>query len=410
MKLRINVTFYLLFLACSYTYGQMGNYDYIRQLERNTDQWHKIVLPDEIFGKLTQNLSDIRIFGITANNDTIEAPYLMYLTKERTSEKEVVFRPINASNNDKGYYFTYEIPTPEPINQINLEFSQQNFDWRLKLEGSHNQNEWFTIAENYRILSIKNESTDFKFSKLTFATSKYRFFRILIATDEKPLLIKTAISRQEIAEGVFKTYQIRKSNINENRQTKQTEIDIELPLAVPVSYISIGVNNNIDYYRPVTIKYLADSFKTEKGWKYTYSTLSSGILNSMEENSFLCNSTTMRKIKIIISNQDNQPLDVGAIVVKGYVHELVARFTEPATYFLTYGSNNAAKPNYDIARFPDKIPAALTTLDLGEELKIKKEQSPGKSPLFKNPAWLWVLMVLIIVLLGWFTLKMLKNR
>jgi hypothetical protein len=266
------------------------------------------------------------------------------------------------------------------------------------------------VADNYRILSIKNDQTDFRFTSLNFPTSKYRYFRIFIKSHEKPELVKAAISLKEITEGSYRNYQIRKSVTKINSQTRQTEIDIELPSAVPVSKIRISVTDAFDYYRPITIKYLADSFKTEQGWKYTYNTLTSGILNSIEEKTFTCNSVTFQKLKIIISNQDNQPLNVDNIEIKGYVHELATRFNQPATYFLTYGNSSAYKPQYDIARFSDKIPEVLTTLELGEELMIDKEVKPEKSPLFKNPVWLWAIMVLIILLLGWFTLKMLKNQ
>ena len=168
-------------------------------------QWHKIVLPDDIFRKISQNLTDIRVFGITTNNDTVEAPYLLRLTTEKISSKEVAFKTLNASHNDKGYFFTFEIPTEKSINQIKLEFKQQNFDWRLKLEGSQNQQEWFTVIENYRILSIKNELTDFQFTKMTFPNSKFRFFRLLIDSEEKPDLTVAKISQHEVSDGIFKS-------------------------------------------------------------------------------------------------------------------------------------------------------------------------------------------------------------
>ena len=95
---------------------------------------------------------------------------------------------LNTSYNDKGYYYTFEVPAKEPINQINLNFNQQNFDWKLKLEGSQKQQEWFTVIEDYRILSIKNKLTDFQFTNVSFPNSSYRFFRLVIASDIKPEL------------------------------------------------------------------------------------------------------------------------------------------------------------------------------------------------------------------------------
>ena len=410
MKLRIRIITYLLLITYSFSYGQIKEYNYKRELKGCSEQWHRIILPDEVFGKISQDLTDVRIFGITAGNDTIEAPYLLQLATEKISNKEVEFKILNTSRNDKGHYFTFEIPTTEPINQIKLNFKQKNFDWRIKLEGSQNQIDWFTVAENYRILSIQNETTDFQFTKLIFPSSQYRFFRIHIDSKEKPELTVAIIAQHEITDGTFRKYSIRKFDIKESRETKQTEIDIELQMPVSVSHLKIDVKDSFDYYRPVTIKYLTDSIKTEQGWKYNYSTLTSGILNSIEKNEFKFSSTTVHKLRILIHNQDNQPLTVDTIQVKGYVHGLVARFTEQATYFLTYGNKTATSPHYDLNRFTEKLPETLTTLELGNELIIERKEVPVTDPLFKNKTWLWIIMTVIILLLGWFSVKMIRKN
>lgn len=410
MKLKVKYSTLLLLLACSYSYGQIEQYNYKRELKGITDKWHKVVLPDEIFGKVSSNLYDIRIFGITANNDTIEAPYLFRLTTEKISSNDISFKTVNVSHNEKGYYFTFEIPTNEPINQIKLDFKRQNFDWRLKLEGSQNQQEWFTVIEDYRILSIKNELTDFQFTNIVFPNSRYRFFRLFIASKENPYLMVAKVSQYELTDGDYRNYPIKKTKINQDKQTKQTEIEIDLQLPVSVSHIKISIKDTFEYYRPVTIKFLVDSFKTEQGWKYSYSTLTSGTLNSLELNEFKFTSTILQKLKILIQNRDNQHLTIDTIEVKGYLHELVGRFTEPATYFLTYGNSKAEPPQYDIDHFADKIPKTMTTLILGTEQVIDKEEISETEPIFKNKTWLWIIMAVIILLLGWFSIKMIRKN
>jgi hypothetical protein len=409
MNLTIRLFSFLLF-TYSLSYGQMGQYDYKLELKGISQQWHKITLPDGVFGKTSQSLADIRVFGISKNNDTIEAPYLLKVNAKKTSRKNVAFKIRNTAHNDKGYYFTFEIPTKEPINQIELELKQENFDWQITLEGSQDQNEWFTVLENYRILSIKNELTNFQFNKLTFPSSTYRFFRLLIVSKEKPELIQASIAQHIITKGTFRNYPIKKINIQENKQSKQTEIDIELQLPTRASHIKIAVTDTFDYYRPVTIQYLSDSFKTEQGWKYNYSTLTAGTLNSIEENTFTFKSITLQKLKILVHNQDNQALSIDSIEVQGYVHELVARFTEPGTYFLTYGNSKAKKAHYDIDRFADKIPKNLIALETGREQIIEKETVSGINPLFENPNWLWAIMTVIILLLGWFSVQMMRKK
>lgn len=401
----------ILIAAFSFSYGQkMEEYNYKQELKGVSEQWHKLILPNGIFGETSQELADIRIFGLKENKDTIEVPYLLHLSSGKTASKEVAFKTLNASHNDKGYYFTFKIPTEEAINQIKLDFAQENFDWRIRLEGSHDQNEWFSIVEDYRILSIKNEQTDFQFTKLSFPSSKYRFFRVLIDSKEKLRLNSASIAQNEVIAASFREYKIRKVTVKENKQSKQTEIDVELQLPVRASYINIGISDTFDYYRPLSIQYLADSFKTEQGWKYNYSTLASGTLNSMEKKGFQFNSTTVQKLRILIDNQNNPALSIDSIEVKGYVHELIARFTEQADYYLIYGNKNVSQAHYDIERFTDNIPDTLEILELGEKQAIEQKEIPLTEPLFKNKSWLWAIMIVIIVLLGWFSIKMIKKE
>ena len=399
----------LLILIVSCSYAQMQEYNYKREINGITDQWNKLILPDEIFGKTSNNLSDIRIFGITTSKDTIEAPYILKLRTEKVLNNKVGFKTINTSHNKNGFYYTFEIPTKETINQIKLNFNQQNFDWKLSIEGSQNQQEWFTVIKDYRILSIKNELTDFEFAKVIFPSAKYRYYRLSIDSKKNPDLLTATISKHKLIDGDYRLYPIEKTKITENKKEKQTNIEVDLILPVTVSHFKINIKDSFDYYRPFTIKYLSDSTETEKGWIYNYRILMAGTLNSIEENEFKLNSTTLQKLKIEIYNGDNHHLTIDSIQVKGYVHELISRFTEPATYYLTYGNSDAKKPNYDINRFSDKIPKKLTTLKLGVEQIIKKNNIASTEPLFKNKIWLWTIMVTIILLLGGFTLKMIKK-
>ncbi len=410
MKLKINIIIGLLMLTGLNAYGQMEQYDYKREIHSITNQWHKLILPDEIFGQLSANLSDLRIYGVTANHDTIEAPYMLRLSTEKRATQEVNFISVNTSYDEKRYYFTFEIPTKEPINNIKLDFKQQNFDWRLKLEGSHTQQEWFTVLDDYRILSIKNQLTDFTFTNITFPDTNFRFLRIGISALEKPQLTTATLALKEVSNGSYRTFNVKKSKTTNDQRTKQTVIDIDLTSPVPVSRLSIDIKDNVDFYRPVIIQYLTDSIKTEKGYLFNYQTLTSGTLNSLENNDFLFNSTIMQRLKIIIQNQDNQALTIDKVTLNGYVHELLARFTEPASYFLTYGNKNVSAPHYDLDRFTEKIPQVLLPLELGVEQPILHKEVSGNQALFMNKNWLWAIMIILILLLGWFAIKMINKK
>jgi hypothetical protein len=403
--------FTLLFLlSYVFSFGQMNQYNYKREIKGVKDSWHKLVLPNDVFGKISPELSDIRIFGISEKKDTIEASYLLQLKSEKRIKTNVNFKIINTSHNEKGYYFTLEIPTQDIVNQLQLDFKQFNFDWRISLEGSNNQNEWFTIVDDYRILSIKNAETFYEYTNITFQNSSYRFLRILVKSLEKPELKSVKASNTTIERGEFYDCNIKSLVIEENKQEKSSDINIELSKRLPVSYLKIDVDASYDYYRPIMIKYVSDSVKTQNGYVYNYRTLTDGTLNSIENNVFAFENTVLKKLKIIVNNQDNHPLKIKKITVKGTIYNLNIRFTEPATYFLTYGNSNAYRPNYDIERFVSKIPDTISSLTLGEEQIIYKNPNSNNSPLFQNKIWLWIIIVLLVALLGWFSIKMMTSK
>ena len=396
----------LMFIAA---FGQIEQYDYQHSISGIINQWHSINLPEPLYEKINPSFSDLRIFGITAEQDTIEAPYLLKIEAPTTQKEAVDFKVINKTLTKDGHYFTFELASPIAINHLQLDLREQNFDWNIKLEGSQNQQNWFIIKDDYRIISIKNQLTDYQFTTLQFPSAKYRFYRLLVKTSALVTLNKATLDLQNEVPVDYIQYPILQQKTTNNRQRKTTVISLELAHPVPISFLKIAIANDFDFYRPVSIKYLKDSIKTEKGWHYQYENLQHQVLNSLTANEFTFKSIIAKKLRIIIQNQDNPLLSIDTVSVRGYRHQLITRFNQPAAYYLVYGRKNAPKPHYDLQRFRDKIPTSLTALSLSSVQKIPKIIIPTSQPLFTNKWWLWVLMVVIILTLGWFTMKMLKE-
>ena len=391
--------------------GQMKNFRYQRELQGVTSQWHRLVVPDSVFGKTGKNLEDIRIYGVAPGQDTLEVPYLLQ-TGCAVQEKEVSFLLRNTTHNSNGWYFTFEQPDEEAINFLQPEFEQKNFDWNIQLQGSHDQREWYTLLDRYRILSISNASAEFRFTRLNFPDARYRYYRLLVRSAEQPVLQSAQLQLRTVTAGTPRTYVVRTTIQKNNKATRQSEVTIDLPLPVPVSMLQVSMQDQVDYYRPLTITCLSDSFETEQGWRYQYRSLATGVLSSEGTNRFSFPATITRQLKLILHNQDNQPLTIDSVLVGGFEHELVARFPqrENTRYYLVYGNERIAAPEYDLARFSTNIPAATTLLTAGPEDQIAEPSAPQKKALFTNRWWLWLIIGTVIVLLGWFTLSMMRKQ
>lgn len=405
-KISFSLLFFLLFWGTN-TIAQYSNYKYSATLDGIENQWHQIILPTEIFTHVNSNFSDLRIIGVTKNNDTIEAPYLLTKSEDKTIVNKVDFKQINTVKNKLGSYFTFEIPSQKTINQIYLNFKSKNYNRKVWLEGSNNQHEWFTILANYRIVSIQNEFTNYQFSTLKFPSTNYTYYRLFVPKEQNVELLSASLIEKIIEKGKSVAFDFEQT-ISNNKDEQTTQIDINLAQISPISSITVTVSDTIDYYRNIEISCVSDSIKTEKGWKYNYKTLYNGTLSSLENNQFNFESTIAQQIKLSITNNDNTPLTIGSVQVEGYTHTLTARFTEPANYFLLYGNVSAQHPFYDLNYFKENIPTTLSLLTLGETTIIEKDNKPTAA-LFENQAYLWGIMGVVILILGWFSLKMLHG-
>jgi hypothetical protein len=407
MKKNSLVVIVLLFHFISF--GQIHKYDYKRDLSGIKDTWHSIEIPDEMFEKIDYSMNDIRLYGINGK-DTIEAPFFSQIQQDIITSESVDYELINKSKTSNGYYYTLEINSDVNINSMDLEFSHQNYDWQILLEGSHDQLSWFTLVDQYRVLSIHNSLTKYTFNRLVFPTSDYRFYRVFVPSSFDPGLISPKITHTTHVKGKTRDFKIVSQNIKE--ENKETVITINFDRAVPLNEITFSAKEDFDYYRPISIDYLTDSTKTEKGYILNYSPINSGVFSSIEKNNFYLYNTVTNNLRITVQNHDNQALTFTEFSVNGYIHELVARFTEDGDYMMVYGRSNAIAPNYDIDHFTNNIPTELSSLELGDEIAIKSNdfEEEKDSPLFENPMWLWVIMGIVILVLGWFTLKMLKSE
>ncbi|MBR9860748.1 discoidin domain-containing protein [bacterium] len=404
-------TIFLLLLQLS-VLAQMDNFHYSREISGAENGWNRIALTPEIFSRLNSNYSDIRIIGISNSGDSVEAPYFLRTLQPVVKISAIPFQTINKSTIAGKTSITFELNKITSINEIKLDLSRSNFDWKVQLQGSQDLQEWHSILEDYRILSIDNNQVQFSFATLDFPLSKYRYYRLLVPTTEELSLRASSISENETSAGSYHSFSIQSLTKNEIKESKKTELQIKLKDQVPVSFIGLTVDHDFDYYRPIQIEALVDSTKTEKGWHYNYKTLSRGVLSSFNDQEFNFSEEVCSHLRITIENHDNSPLNISKIEVRGYQHELITRIDQEANYFLLYGNKDAPEPVYDIVNFKNQVPSSLPQATLNQEIKrvIAGAKEDADVEQTKIPGfWMWLVLGLLVLIMGVFAIRMVRK-
>ena len=385
---------------------------YKRKINAKQNSWNYFRIPDNLYEKAELSLADLRIYRIR-QKDSLEVPYLISGIWGTEAQTDEYFEILNKTKTDKGYYFTLQREDNQSeISEINLSFDNRNFDWRIDLEGSNDQKEWFGILENYRVLSIQNSKTDFSFENLIFEKTGYKYYRILVKTNEKPLLSEAAFQNDDVLKyQKFNVHKIQNFKVKNDKKSKTSTAVFSLKNSLPIHSFRIKVENKNDFYRPISI-YAIDTIATEKGKLAEYSGIADGTLSSLKGADLKSYKEVLAKqMMIVIDNGDNPPLKISEIEVKTYENGIVFKAEKSGDYILTYGNQQIIdRPNYDIETFEEKISREKKdTVSLSNEMIVKQADNRSK-PLMESDYWLSGIMIVLILFLGYFSYKMIAKK
>jgi hypothetical protein len=400
-------TIILLLLVVTVGFSQHPSFSYKRKLMPVTAEgWYTIAVPGAMFSHIDNSFDDIRIYSIS-EKDTVEIPYILKVSYDQTSSETVDLPVLNKSRKDGKLFFSCNT-NGKPINYVDLQFAQKNFNAFVNIEGSYDQKNWFELVNDQRILSINTASVQYQTTQVSFPISNYMFIRFSIKSDVVLDLLQASFKNQTTKAGVTNSYKTS-FTVKEERQSKQTIIDIILNDFAPINKIMIDAKSDLDFYRSFNLEYVSDSSKTPKGWTVFYSTLYSGYITSINENTFPFDLHNAKKLRLTINNQDNAPLSIADITAAGPQVSLISKL-KPANNFLFYGNEKIGMPDYDLVHFENNIPDSLSSVPLESEENIQQPVVTNTQPLFNSKFWLWAIMTIAIGVLGFFTLKMLREK
>ena len=399
-----------LLLACSFiglhpACAQIKDYEYMRPVtgvSQNT--WYTIDLPPEIFSHLNRNFTDLRLYSIT-KSDTLEIPYLLTIQEDDIVRQKLDLPILNQTKKGTQQFVTFELKKEQAVNELSLTFNEQNFHAKVTLEGSQEQKEWYVIAEDLRIVCLRTNTINYCYNTLSFPESKFRFLRATIDPDVPLTLKQAALTYQQTEKGEYKSIPVTWSS--EENEYGKTIATVRLAHKVPVSKLTIDIASDRDFYRTFMLEALLDSVQGQNGWLKSYDVLYTGHLTSLQPNTFGFTYELTQELRFTISNEDNSPLKIEGVSVYYPAVTLVAQIVSENNY-LVYGNKNARKPSYDLVYFTEKIPQQKQSAQLGSETYQVLPETVAP-PLLTNTLWLWVILVFAVIILGYFTLRMMKQ-
>jgi len=414
--IKYNLCLLVSVICLSTSFAQMNSYRYKSELKGVQSDWHNLQLPKDYFENCNEDFSDIRIYGISAT-DTIEAPFVLNKLRSvaPSGTQQKSFPIINKVSGKNSYSVTLKNNNRKTLNEIQLTINDRNYDYIVGVEGSTDQLKWSIVSDSIRVLGIKNKRIDFKHDRLNFDPINFPFIKLTFKNTKRVNLKSASFVEFTERNSHYLKHKVTYT-IEEDKKLKQSIIHVKLPYKTPISKVTLVVTNKFDYYRAMRVEALIDSVVTEKGVLYNYKNIHhqniSSFKNTYQDFGRSYNIDFMQQLKITISNNDNNPLSINGVEVLSDPIEISARFDDlSANYYLVSGKINARKPTYDIVNFTKQIPKKLAKLKLEKLQHIKTKKSNdelSKESIFTG-ALLWGVLLVIMLFVGYFTYKMLKE-
>ncbi len=360
----------------------------------------------EVYNNAKSDLSDIRIIGYNGE----EIPYKLKVVE---SKKETVcFEPklYNVSHKPDAYteFYLDVGEKNQIINKINIVTPDKNFRRRVEIWGSDDGIYWLKIRDDANIFSFYTEDYRTSLTDIKFPDTKRRFFKIVIWNkEEKPLEIaKCWVYDEKVIKATLDDIPFKIVSKKENNEKKRTEVVLDVIYEnIPKKEINLKFASK-GYHRNVWV-FGSDN---AEDWRRLNSSVIYRYNKENKNNVISLPESRDRYLKLFIYNQDDPPLKIDAISIKGNKQFIYFPVKKNEKYCLFYGNHNARKPVYEFERLlPFMESEKSIMLDLEEE-QINENFSRVKEVIKENEiAFMWPMVAFVIITLGFLIVKSLKS-
>ena len=397
----------LLFALISFNAaGQTGGYKFYCRLDSvRTAGFYNIEITPELSAHIKTDYSDIRI----VNEAGKWIPHILHTpSTERTGMMFSLDAKFSIIENS-GTRTTVIIEREQKVSS-NIVFAITNTTAErfCTLSGSYDRKNWFVINDSILLKPAADENATENISRVDFPPTNYKFYKVVIHNNGKdPFNIKTVMeytglskirnTPDKLSENPAPIIQQKDSGkisyIKVTQQQSYQFDNISLQLS-GVKYYS----RKVDLYVPGTDK---SSF-TEPGQLLQSFTVSNN--STLQYNVPLTKSAVFY---LLISNEDNLPLTVTGVKTACSNHYITA-YLEAGTYRLIMDNEDAVMPAYDLVKLNNKIPDSISFLQV-EKTEAFTENKPVVIEAKNNKWMLWLAIALALVILVFFTYRMLKE-
>nr|MBA3898833.1 hypothetical protein [Bacteroidota bacterium] len=302
-------------------------------------------------------------------------------------------------------------PKKNTISNISLVIKNAETTKKAKLTGSDDGENWFAIKEEFYFHGINNRESTMELKSIEFPPSNYEFYSLLIDdSSAAPLnIFKAGFYETETETGAYTKLTGLAFIQADSSHIKKSYIKIEFPSTVLLDKIDFRMEGPAYFQRNVRLMVKQERI-LKKGKKVTtMEPLQAFSISSTKQNSFFLPAIKVDAFYVEIENLDAPALTVKEVNAFQLNRYLVAFLEKGQSYSIKISEKTLSAPKYDIAYFMDSIPSDAPILNATKIIDFSQEKKFSEASFFTNKHIIWVAIILVILILGLLSVKLLRE-
>jgi hypothetical protein len=376
--------------------------------EVQSDGFYNIALAPETSAYLNPSFTNMRIF----DEKNREVPYLLRVNVPHTVTK--VFRDyaIAEKKQSKNCCTSVVLHNREQrlLNNMHLVVKNADVTKEATLMGSDDKVHWFALKQHFILRPAANKESTSEIKIVDFPLSNYQYYSLQIDdSTSAPLNILTAgYFEVQTEDGKYAEVPVNEIIKSDSSREKKTYLHIRFNGSMTLDKFEVTFKGAPFFLRKAIVHIpKTRSLKGAKTELY-YDPLQEIEITSKRPTVTELPGLKVKELLITIDNEDNPVLELDQFNAYQLNRYATAWLAAERSYTVKVGPPDLPAPIYDISYFKDSIPDNAGVIQMGAMNFYSPGHSETAPTFFTTKAFIWAAVVVVIVILGFMSVRLLK--
>ncbi|MFB9052158.1 DUF3999 family protein [Formosa undariae] len=377
----------------------------------NTDGLYLIPIPQTVRPYASADMRDFRIWDVKGN----QVPYFVQPTTSYTNTTVSNFSAFTILSStriaDSSATYVFENPD-KTINQAVLSIANYQGRKNYRLEGSHDENQWFGIVNRGELQDLNHPEDTSVYKIIDFPICNYPYLKIVF--DDRNSL---PLNLLEIGKATAETInlvpvameELQTADITFSEKDKTTQIHISFERPQTINQLRLDIAAPELYSRRATL-YTVYEREVNRNMETYRKTITSFDIRSDNALVFDVTNIVTQDLYLDIENKDNPKLQIPSIHIMQKPVYVVANLKAQQAYTITAGDEALSTPDYDISEVTNTIKRGLPIANISTVTYIESKKPLEESRSFwQHPWFMWCCIGLAALIIFYYAFTLIKD-